>query len=124
KNYCILNQIENPNQLPQAYIKKLAIKKMKHCGRIENSTPVFQLHPLFNAIIGGRGTGKSTFIESLRLSLGKSQDTHELDKIHSEIQNFINDVTDNNTEIEISVKNHATEYCTKWSKSTPLQFYK
>ncbi|PWB16982.1 histidinol phosphatase [Acinetobacter sp. AM] len=124
KNYCILNQIENPNQLPQAYIKKLTIKKMKHCGRIENNAPVFQLHPLFNAIIGGRGTGKSTFIESLRLSLGKCQDTHELDKIHSEIQGFINDVTDNNTEIEISVKNHATEYCSKWSKSTPLQFYK
>lgn len=124
KNYCIRNQTENPNQLPQAYIKTLTIKNMNHCGRKANDIPVFQLHPLFNAIIGGRGTGKSTFIESLRLSLGKSQDTNELDKIHNEIQNFINEVTNSNTEIEISVKNHATEYCAKWSKSTPLQFYK
>lgn len=124
KNYCILNQTENPNQLPQAYIKTLTIKNMNHCGRRENSLPVFQLHPLFNAIIGGRGTGKSTFIESLRLSLGKSQDTHELDKIHSEIQSFINGVTNNDTEIAISVKNHATEYCAKWSKTVPLQFFK
>lgn len=124
KNYCIRNQIQNPNQIPQAYIKSLTIKNMKYCGRRANNIPTFQLHPLFNAIIGGRGTGKSTFIESLRLSLGKSEDTHELDKIHSEIQNFIDEVTLSNTEIDISVRNHASEYCSKWSKSSPLQFYK
>ncbi|MDA4925447.1 histidinol phosphatase [Acinetobacter baumannii] len=124
KNYCIRNQIQNPNQIPQAYIKTLTIKNMKYCGRRANNIPTFQLHPLFNAVIGGRGTGKSTFIESLRLSLGKSEDTHELDKIHSEIQSFIDEVTFDNTEIDISVKNHASEYCSKWSKSSPLQFFK
>lgn len=124
KNYCIRNQIQNPNQIPQAYIKSLTIKNMKYCGRRTNNIPTFQLHPLFNAIIGGRGTGKSTFIESLRLSLGKSEDTHELDKIHSEIQSFIDEVTLNDTEIGILVKNHASEYYSKWSKSSPLQFFK
>ncbi|MBI1410830.1 TrlF family AAA-like ATPase [Acinetobacter baumannii] len=124
KNYCIRNQIQNPNQIPQAYIKTLTIKNMKYCGRRANNIPTFQLHPLFNAIIGGRGTGKSTFIESLRLSLGKSEDTHELDKIHSEIQSFIDEVTFSNTEIDLSVRNHASEYCSKWSKSSALQFYK
>lgn len=124
KSYCIKNQIQNPHQTPQSYIKTLTIKNMKYCGRRNNNIPTFQLHPLFNAIIGGRGTGKSTFIESIRLSLGKSEDTHELDRIHSEIQNFIDEVTDNNTEIEVLLKNHATEYLTKWTKSSPLQLFK
>ncbi|MFV5387969.1 TrlF family AAA-like ATPase [Acinetobacter baumannii] len=124
KNYCVLNQIESPNRLPHAYIQNLSIKQMNHCGRKENNIPTFQLHPLFNAIIGGRGTGKSTFIESLRLSLGKSQDTSDLEKIHSEIQSFINELTNSNTEIKISVKSHATEYSSKWSKNNPIEFYK
>ncbi|MFW1783548.1 TrlF family AAA-like ATPase [Acinetobacter nosocomialis] len=124
KNYCVLNQIESPNRLPHAYIQNLSIKQMNHCGRKENNIPTFQLHPLFNAIIGGRGTGKSTFIESLRLSLGKSQDTIDLEKIHSEIQSFINELTNSNTEIKISVKSHATEYSSKWTKNNPIEFYK
>nr|MBD0118858.1 histidinol phosphatase [Acinetobacter baumannii] len=60
----------------------------------------------------------------LRLSLGKSQDTSDLEKIHSEIQSFINELTNSNTEIKISVKSHATEYSSKWSKNNPIEFYK
>lgn len=34
--------------------------------------------PWFNAIIGGRGSGKSTILEALRLSLGRDQELNEL----------------------------------------------
>ncbi|EKM28582.1 hypothetical protein VCHENC02_5535B, partial [Vibrio harveyi] len=72
----------NPNSLPDIYLKKLNISQMVHCGRIPGKPATFNLHPLFNAVIGGRGSGKSTFIESVRLALGRENEASDLKAIH------------------------------------------
>ncbi len=59
-------RIEKPN-LPSSVITKV---------RVESSTildtTVLELSPEFNAIIGGRGSGKSTFLEYVAFVLGRS----------------------------------------------------
>lgn len=114
--FCVLNQDNDPNTIPRSYIKELTIKKMRHCGINPQNIPQVKFHPLFNCIIGGRGTGKSTFLEALRLSLGRSQDTEELSVIHEDIKNFVSGVTTPNTEIDVTIKRNASDYRAKWTK--------
>jgi len=123
-SYCILNQTDNPNQYPSSYINRLVIKDMIHCGKFEHNRPIFQLHPLFNTIIGGRGTGKSTFIEALRLALGKHQEISTLKNINEDLTNFINGVTINSTEIQLEAKSYASEYLSVWQKNSGLTLSK
>ncbi|HIQ35564.1 MULTISPECIES: TrlF family AAA-like ATPase [Acinetobacter] len=119
-HFCVLNQINDPNTTPPSYIRSLTIKEMNHCGKFTNNLPIFNLHPLFNAIIGGRGTGKSTFIEALRLALGRKNDINNLKNINDDISSFIEGVTNDKTEITLEVKNHASEYSSTWTKNKEI----
>lgn len=60
----------NPNMFDHAILRSIAIS---HDGdRVE-----YPLSPWLNAVIGGRGTGKSTLVEMLRLALGRSNELPE-----------------------------------------------
>ncbi|MEZ8288176.1 TrlF family AAA-like ATPase [Vibrio sp. 10N.237.312.B06] len=120
--FCVLNQEENPNKIPRSYIKSLTVKGMRHCGMNPQNVPTVQFHPLFNSIIGGRGTGKSTFIEALRLSLGRSEDTEELTSVHQDISAFVEGVTTPTTDIEITLKRNSSDYKANWKRSSPISF--
>lgn len=65
-SYCINNKVADPNRTPDLYISNLSIEKMKFCGKTKTFT--LSLSPHFTAIIGGRGSGKSTAIESMRIA--------------------------------------------------------
>lgn len=65
--FCINNLNDDPNRYPDVYLTELTIRNMNHCGRIPDCPFKINLHPQFNSIIGGRGTGKSTIIESIRI---------------------------------------------------------
>ncbi len=67
--FCVKNQEEDPNKYPEKYITTITIQNMHHCGRVSENPFSLSFHPLFNAIIGGRGTGKSTALESMRIAL-------------------------------------------------------
>jgi hypothetical protein len=57
----------NPNDHAEMVIESIEISQARYIGR---SQPyVLRLNPWMNAIIGGRGTGKSTVVEFLRLAL-------------------------------------------------------
>ncbi|EGR2556679.1 histidinol phosphatase [Vibrio alginolyticus] len=120
--FCILNQAENPNNLPRSYIESLEIGGMKHCGMNPTNIPKFQLHPLFNSIIGGRGTGKSTFIESLRLSLGRSQELDDLPSVGADVQSFVDGVTTDRTLIEARFVRNTSSYRVSWTKEGGVKF--
>jgi len=51
-------------KLPDVFIKKIVVSNSKFLGPIDLS-----LNPQFNALIGGRGTGKSSLLEYLRWGL-------------------------------------------------------
>jgi hypothetical protein len=72
----------DPNHPPDHVIESFEVSEAKHVGRSEPFA--IRLNPWLNALIGGRGTGKSSLIELTRLVLGRNrnlpsgiQDTHD-----------------------------------------------
>ena len=55
-----------PPTPPNQYIRGLEIENARYMGR--NKVAEVRFSPWFNAIVGGRGTGKSTLIHGLRLA--------------------------------------------------------
>lgn len=67
-----LDGSRQPNRHASNVIESVTIADTKLMGR---GTPlVIGLNPWFNAIIGGRGTGKSTFVEMLRIALDREDE--------------------------------------------------
>ena len=62
----------NPNRRVKYFVEELDICMAKHIGRSKPLTCRFS--PFLNAIIGGRGTGKSTLLEFMRLVFGRDND--------------------------------------------------
>lgn len=61
-----------PNRHAEAWIEALEIADAQVCGR---GTPLeLSFNPWLNAIIGGRGTGKSTLVEFLRIALRRDKE--------------------------------------------------
>ena len=61
-----------PFAVPQLFVKSIQIGDARYMGR---SRPAeLQFSPLLNAIVGGRGTGKSTVIHALRLAARREGD--------------------------------------------------
>lgn len=54
------------NTPPELYIESVEVEQARYMGR--NGAFEVRLNPWLNAIIGGRGTGKSTLVEFLRLA--------------------------------------------------------
>jgi len=87
--FCVRNQSENPNHLPDIFLSKLTIQAMRHCGRISGQPFVIRLHPHFNSVIGGRGTGKSSVLESMRIVLRRDNEVEPFEKIDKELKRFL-----------------------------------
>ena len=60
----------NPNQVPACYLESLEITHTKLMGRRNPAWVKFS--PWMNALIGGRGTGKSSVVHFLRGALGRT----------------------------------------------------
>ncbi|MFA5904671.1 MAG: AAA family ATPase [Desulfobacula sp.] len=118
--FCIKNQLENPNRLPDFFLSKLTIQAMRHCGRITGQPFVTQLHPHFNSVIGGRGTGKSTILESIRIVSRRDQDlASEAPRVKDELDKFMKlsqnkGVMLNDTEILLELHRRGKNYQLRW----------
>lgn len=55
-----------PFNTPEHFIESIEIRDARYMGRGRQPARL-QLNPYFNALIGGRGTGKSTIVHALRL---------------------------------------------------------
>lgn len=67
-----------PQLLPGLWIRSLTVENL-HLRRSGVGPLKVCFHPAYNAIIGGRGSGKSTLIECLRLALARDAELQELD---------------------------------------------
>ncbi|OUS23568.1 histidinol phosphatase [Thalassotalea sp. 42_200_T64] len=117
-SFCLDNSEEDPNTVPNLFLSQLSISQMNHCGRIPGQPAEFKLHPLFNAIIGGRGSGKSTFIESVRLALGRENEASDLKQIQAEITSFKIGVTKQDTHICVDLTRRNERYKSVWEYGT------
>lgn len=72
-------------QLPSLWITSVSVSNSKFLGRIE-----LDFNQQYNAIIGGRGTGKSTILEYLRWGLcDQPVESEEMDVVQSKRKNLI-----------------------------------
>ena len=70
------DQVNNdPNKHANSVIEKIEISNSRYIGRAK----IFEqtLNPWLNAVIGGRGTGKSTLVEFLRIGLRREDEIPE-----------------------------------------------
>jgi energy-coupling factor transporter ATP-binding protein EcfA2 len=113
-DFCVKNQEEDPNNVPNLFLSKLTIYNLKVCGRIPEQPLVMPLHSHFNALIGGRGTGKSTMIEAIRLATRQNQTLKESSRTKKRVDDFISGVTCNDTEILLEIYRHGVAYRLRW----------
>lgn len=118
--FCVKNQSENPNRLPDVFLSKLTIQQMRHCGRISYQPFVTQFHPHFNSVIGGRGSGKSTILESIRIVSRRDQNLAiEAPRVKDELDKFMKlsqnkGVMQTDTEILLELYRRGKHYQLRW----------
>lgn len=76
----------DPFKTPEHFIKSIAISDARVMGRAQPESLCFS--PYFNALVGGRGTGKSTVIHGLRLTFRRAGELERLDEKSETRQTF------------------------------------
>lgn len=113
--------IDNPNSISNRYfIKSLSVMNGYKAG---NGTPLkAEFSPWLTSVIGGRGSGKSTIINYLRIALARIDEMPK--EVQSEFDNF-NKVGNkngtgmlrNDTSIEVEIFKDGKLYLIKWHNS-------
>jgi len=67
---------DDPNRASESQLIEIKVKDAKYCGRGKEF--VVRFNPWLNSIIGGRGSGKSSLLEFIRMATGRSKDLLEL----------------------------------------------
>ena len=112
------NMNDTPNNLPEYFIKSLEVSKTKYIGR---SKPLnCRFNPFLNAIIGGRGTGKSTLLEFMRLVLRRGNDIKDVPgPLGNEISQYFDVGGDNllieDSKISLIYRKGEVQYRLNWS---------
>lgn len=75
-----------PFELPDQVLTKLTIQEMRLMGR--NKPQEFSFSPYFNAVVGGRGTGKSTLVHGIRLAARRTKELEQLGDKSLPLQSF------------------------------------
>nr|WP_145997859.1 anti-phage protein Ppl [Vibrio sp. vnigr-6D03] len=70
--HCIKRGPEQPPAIPSQQITKLTLKT-KMCQDVNTNPISIDLSPWYTSIVGSRGSGKSTLIEAMRLSLRRDE---------------------------------------------------
>jgi energy-coupling factor transporter ATP-binding protein EcfA2 len=71
----------DPNETPHGFINQIGITH-------KNTTEIFSFNPWMNCLIGGRGVGKSTVLELIRLAMGRSSDLQDT-ALGTDLQRFL-----------------------------------
>ena len=66
---------DNPNEHAKMILESIEVSQARYLGRAESFRMGF--NPWLNSIIGGRGTGKSTLVEFLRIALRRTDELPE-----------------------------------------------
>jgi energy-coupling factor transporter ATP-binding protein EcfA2 len=70
---------DDPQPVPEQWIQSITLENM-HLRRAGHGPLILRFHPACNAVIGGRGSGKSTVLECLRLGLARVSELEKLNK--------------------------------------------
>lgn len=70
---------DNPNERARMVLESMEVSRARYLGRSEPFTVEF--NPWLNSIIGGRGTGKSTIVEFLRIVMRRDDELDEFEDL-------------------------------------------
>ena len=110
----------NPNETPPVFLEGIEIADARYAGRGAPLSARFS--PWLSALIGGRGTGKSTVVEMLRLCMRRDQELP--DDLGADFQRFapvsgsragLGALTDK-TEIRVVVRKDRTRFRLRWRR--------
>lgn len=121
----------DPYKTPDHFIESITVENMRYMGK--GNAAEFLFNPYCNAIVGGRGTGKSTLIHALRLVYRREKDLDQLKEDADARRTFesFNQVPENrgeegglenNTNITASVMREGVRYHLHWMKESPVTF--
>ncbi len=114
----------NPNDFDHMIIEKIIIKNAKYIGQGESHEFQCYFNPWLNTIVGGRGTGKSTIIEFIRLCLNR---VDELPKsLKNDFKKYCEISTSreseglltNETILELIIRKDKIRFKIKWQSET------
>ena len=71
---------------PEHCIEAIEIKDAQYMGRGKSAR--FEFNPWLNALVGGRGTGKSTVIHAMRLAAGRERELENLEEYSEPLLTF------------------------------------
>ncbi|MCX7113029.1 MAG: AAA family ATPase [Proteobacteria bacterium] len=77
----------DPFHKPEHFIESVEIREAHAMGRGKQPA-VLRFSPYFNAIVGGRGTGKSTIIHALRLAYQREGELKQFDEKSEPLKTF------------------------------------
>lgn len=115
----------DPNGHAPLVLESIEITQARYMGRAKPFT--LGLNPWLNAIVGGRGTGKSTLIEFLRLALRR---TDELPKdLMPEFEKYTMVYTSredpglltSNAELRVVYRKHGSRFRIQWNPSEDIE---
>lgn len=113
-----------PLKNPALYIKEIQVSQARYCGNKEPLT--VQFNPSLNTIIGGRGTGKSSIVEFLRIALRREKEL--TGRLKENFDDFINlpkkrgdtGVIRENTTIKLFLEKDNQEFLLQWNYQANL----
>lgn len=114
-------QKEDPNQYAALAIESIEFSQARYLGRANPFR--LELNLWLNTIIGGRGTGKSTIVEFLRLLLRRSkelppalqEDFAKYQKVYS--SRFDDGLLTEDSRFSAIYRKHGTRYRVQWSQA-------
>jgi histidinol phosphatase-like PHP family hydrolase/DNA repair ATPase RecN len=120
-------EVSNPNQASNTLLHSVKIEQSKYAGR---SDPFeIEFNPWLNSIIGGRGSGKSSVLEFIRIGMDRSRDLLNLNpnnEVRRSFESFIKLSTSresegvmlNNTKITCMYTRDGIHYLLQWLKES------
>ncbi len=115
----------DPNGHAPLVLESIEITQARYMGRAKPFT--LGLNPWLNAVVGGRGTGKSTLIEFLRLALRR---TDELPKdLMPEFEKYTMVYTSredpglltNSAKLRVVYRKHGSRFCIQWNPAEDIE---
>ncbi|EKO3839027.1 AAA family ATPase [Vibrio harveyi] len=109
---CVLFDSMPPSE-PSLQLRKLKLKT-RICRSADDQPAEIEFSPFYNAIIGSRGTGKSTIIESIRLAMRKDSDLSP--KLDETLERFksIGKGMSEDSEIECIYRKDGSDFKLTW----------
>ena len=114
----------NPNEHPSLALESVEVSNARYLGRSEAFTMEF--NPWLNSLIGGRGTGKSTIVEFLRIALRRSDELPddleaEFEQYHKVYRNREDSgLLTENAEIKVVYRKNDSRFRVQWDQTGTL----